>query len=596
MTTSNFRRAYPKDTPTPRDPSGSFGPFDQTTAGFVVMGNKPGPVAERLRTKRRTGTGDPRWSRLGLALGATMLAFFPTVSWMLASTSGVPLGLGISAVLLVITGVVVGVLNPRPPRVSIHDREVDVVVGLCLIAAAAIITSPLVDPGDLSRLLRLDLVALALFLPGMLTVSLGLRQMMRCWPALIGLVLVNPVVLALLQAPLARANMHLGILAAASASRDAVVTTPEIAPTLSFAADGVMQWLSLDAALMAYLLLPAVLATLIVVSIVQDGSRVIRRAMILMGLAAVVALLTLRIWLGVLVATNLDVSVGRAMLSMPATAATVAIAVLVVAMLASYAGLRTKRDLRAPASPTWATNRVPPTTAAGLSLVAVVVLSLLGSWSALPSSNPPGTDAQATVVTSLPDGSTVVSRSTNPSPLRSNLGVQGVWTRTTYQPTVATNASAQDPARLVLDQVDAYAGADVHDGQNGHLVPSNLLYDEPDSTQLPSTIVEIAPGIEARLTPATDSTGRLTLLALTWNENARDGSVTVVSLIATFGTDREVPAPSINVAGVAIGSLGSLFRKNDADPTPTVQAQVTTTGEQLVVSARALLALPDDVQ
>ncbi len=590
MTTISFRRPLPKDGPTRRDSSDGSGPFDSTAAGSAATDHKPATGAGHSRVNHRTDTGDPRWSRLGLALGATTLAFFPTVSWMLTPTSGAQPGLGISAVLLVITGVTVGVLNPRPPRVSIHDREVDVVVGLCLITAAAIITSPLVDVGDLSRLLRPDLVALALFLPGMLTISLGLRQMMRCWPAVIGLVLVNPVVLAALHDPLARANMHLGVLAATSASEGAVVTTPEMAPILSFAADGVMQWLSLETALVAYLLLPTVLATLIVVSIVQDGSRVIRRVMILMGLAAVIALLTLRIWLGVLIATTVDVSLGRAMLSTPATAVTVAIAVLVVIMLSPHAGLRTKRDLRKPPPPTWATNRVPLTTAAGLSLVAVVGLSLLGSWSALPLSNPPRTDAQATVATSLPDGFTVVSRSTNPSPLRSNLGIQGLWTRTTYQPTVATDATAQDPARLVLDQVDANAVAE------GQLVPSNLLYDEPASTQLRSTIVEIAPGIEARLTPAIDGTGRLALLALTWTENVRQGDGTVVSLIATFGNDREVPAPSINVAAVTIGSFGSLFRRNDVDPTPTVQMQITTTGEQLMASARALLALPVEVQ
>lgn len=129
-----------------------------------------------------------------VVLAAVLVAYHYSLTTLLGSLGfDTPLAY-LSLVPIVAVGMAWASWTPRRPEPAIHDRQIDYIVGLPLVAAAAAVL--VLEPVHLSTMFwewRVDLLSLPLFVAGALCLTFGVRTMWRLRRAVGFLLLAWPV-------------------------------------------------------------------------------------------------------------------------------------------------------------------------------------------------------------------------------------------------------------------------------------------------------------------------------------------------------------------------------------------------------------------
>lgn len=501
------------------------------------------------------------WARLGLVALAAGVVAWParTVVATGAASAGASASVayGIAAAALVVAGVVAGATDPRPPRVDVHDREADAIVGggLLVVALAVLIAFP-GQVGDLAPLWRPDLLGATLFLAGALCLTVGVRAAWRCWPALLGVALLHPAVVDVVLAPLARVVANASWVAAEAASGSGARWQPGVPATLTWPADGVFLVVPLAAALRSAAWVPVAVAAAAVAAVTVRGALVARLATVVVAAVVTGGALVGRTALGVALAAGAP-GWSELVLGPGGLAAALALAGLVVAATGWWAGLRVPVERWR--SPALGGRRiglgVASAVVAGAAVVAVIVSPAPARVASVPTPVATELAAAAGGLRASADGARwsipdqVEAHTTHaPSPYGDLASAGDGWQRTSY-----TGAGASGP--LVVDVLDA------PDASALAAYPARLLYRPPGTDQVASRLIEIAPGVEATSSEYRAADGRVILSALAWAWPNDDGGVRQVVLLAPGpAATAGVPAPRVDVGGALRASLTGIAR------------------------------------
>jgi exosortase/archaeosortase family protein len=131
--------------------------------------------------------------QLALVIGGTLVAFHYSLETLVAQLDNATPLAYVGLVPLIALALAAARARPGPHDPAIHDRQVDYIVGVPLVGAAAIII--LVLPSQLSTNFwqwRIDLFALPLFVAGMVALVFGTRTLWRQRMPIVYLLLASP--------------------------------------------------------------------------------------------------------------------------------------------------------------------------------------------------------------------------------------------------------------------------------------------------------------------------------------------------------------------------------------------------------------------
>ncbi len=222
-----------------------------------------------------------RWSFIAIV---TVLAFHETIDRTIAATAAGAMGSYVWIVPVVAVMAAQGVARRRRTELPIHDRQTDLIVGTMGLVLALMLHAVLLNRySQYYYLLRLDLVALVLFVLSSAIVLFGLRPVIRfAWvwvmcfmvfplPYLLTVILLGGNRIAAGMTTLIVAAVATGIGTGRTVDRGFFASVA--AWGVGLATLGLMAWLFPDAPLAAFQFIPTLTAVVLVMVAVFFGSR-----------------------------------------------------------------------------------------------------------------------------------------------------------------------------------------------------------------------------------------------------------------------------------------------------------------------------------
>jgi hypothetical protein len=527
-------------------------------------------------------------ARIALVVAALALAFWPTVvALATGSMPGATVGQGIVAMGLVAVGIAAGVQDRRPHRVNIHDREMDAIVGSLLLVTSLGLTWFLpTQMGDLVALYRPDLLGAAAFLAGALCLTVGVRTACRCWPALLGLVVVHPVLVELALQPVMRGLAAAGTWLAGWVVGAQVATEGEAAITVWLTHSGSYQALDLTEAVGAFSWVPLALVVLIASAVVLHGRTWHRIALVAVGTATVLAGFTLRIVVGVVVARAIGVGEHTWVLGGLGTVIALEVALVASVLAARALGLTwgAPGTVAAPAEPG---RRLSLPVATGILGAATVLVALLASPvdAEVASLHRSAAVADADLGLATVGPLVAVSRTVAPSPYPAVLAT-GDWRRTQLTALGAAGSSLASgtPSDLVLDVIDA------RDADLLALYPPREVYGGVAHAQAVSRPVPLTAGLDGVATTYLDANGRPVMTTLSWAWVTSDGQAQLLTLSRPDAPGTGVPVPRVDLAGSLLPNILGDLRGATFDVPPSIQAELDAVDAELAERASQVIS------
>jgi putative flippase GtrA len=141
---------------------------------------EPGTAAARAVGPKAQHRGVRRYLvRLALPLLVTMAAFPVVVGHLVRAAASLPVAATTSAVLLSAAALVATRSSPNPQEPDVHDRQLDVILAVPLLAGAVWLNVGWADPASPAEVPARVLAALVLFLAGAALLLLGTRMTAR---------------------------------------------------------------------------------------------------------------------------------------------------------------------------------------------------------------------------------------------------------------------------------------------------------------------------------------------------------------------------------------------------------------------------------